>query len=290
MTPSPEAERLVELGNELLDQGRPEAEGAYHAAAKADPLWSVPWYNLGLLSKYQGRWRESLEFNQRAAELNESDQGVWWNLAIAATALGEWSAARRAWRQCGIELPDGDGPPDGDFGPVPLRLDPNGQGEVVWGRRIDPARARLVSIPLPTSPFRWGDVVLHDGAPQGFRKFRGRDIPVFNVLQGLVRSEHETFVVELGTADSETIDALSQVAHELEGAAEDWGSTTNILCRECSFGLPHEHESESNSPAHPHCGIAARNETHLRQILDRWLSIMPGADIVRWNPAPPRTQ
>ena len=48
-----EAARLLELGNELLDSGRDfDAEGAYMAASKADPEWSVPLYNLGLICKY----------------------------------------------------------------------------------------------------------------------------------------------------------------------------------------------------------------------------------------------
>src|SRR5262245_16274074 len=105
MNSESEAQRLVELGNELSDAGRHEdAERAYRAAATADPTWSVPFYNLGLRCKYQSRWVESLEFNRRAAELNPDDQASWWNLGIAATAVGDWAEARRAWRACGIKL------------------------------------------------------------------------------------------------------------------------------------------------------------------------------------------
>ncbi len=88
MTPLSEAKRLVELGIELSDAGRKQdAEGAYRAAVQAYPDWSVPWYNLGLLCKYQLRWTESLTCNQRAAQLDPADQASWWNLGIAATAL-----------------------------------------------------------------------------------------------------------------------------------------------------------------------------------------------------------
>jgi hypothetical protein len=122
------ADRLVVLGNELSDAGRAsDAEAAYLAATKADPNWSVPWYNLGLLCKYQKRWKECLALNQRAANLNPDDVDAWWNLGIAATALGEWKEARRAWHACGIHLPEGDGPPNADYGLTPLRLDPDGQ-------------------------------------------------------------------------------------------------------------------------------------------------------------------
>ena len=287
MNQSSEAARLVESGNELSDAGRvTDAENAYLAAAKRAPAWSVPLYNLGLLCKYQGRWEESLDFNQRATELDPDNEGSWWNLGIAATALENWTVARRAWQACGITLPAGEGAPDGDFGPVPVRLDPDGQGEVVWARRIDPARARLMNVPLPTSEFRWRDVVLHDGAPEGYRLLNGVQRPVFNVLSCFERSEFKTFVLEPGTADPDVLDRLEEIAEALGGAAEHWGSSTNILCRECSFGAPHEHSHESGSPAHPHCGVAARDETHAKQIIDEWLETTRGADIVGWTEAP----
>ena len=285
-TGSDEAERLVELGNELLNEDRPaDAEGAYRAAADADPTWSVPWYNLGLIRKYQRRWRESLGFNQRAAELNADNQATWWNLGIAATALGEWAEARRAWEACGITLPPGVGAPDGDFGPVPVRLDPADRGEVVWARRIDPARARIDNVPLPVSSFRWRDVVLHDGAPEGFRMLQGKQVPVFNVLARLEPSPFATYVAELGSTDAGVIEELCKIAHQLGGAAEDWGSSTFILCRACSFGEGFEHNHEPGEPAHPHCGIAARDERHVQQILDHWLGNTKGADLLRCTPS-----
>lgn len=281
-----EAERLVALGNELADAGRPsDAEAAYLAAARADPGWSVPWYDLGLLCKYQGRWKESLEFNRRATERDPGDEASWWNLGIAATALADWAQARRAWRACGIQLPAGEGPPEADLGPTPVRLDPDGEGEVVWASRMDPARARLLNVPLPASSFRWGDIVLHDGAAEGYRMLRGTRLSVFNVLARLERSTAPTYVVVLGTTDAAAIDALEQIATELGGAAEHWGATTNILCRKCSLGLPHDHSKRPRTPAHPHCGVAARDATHLRQILDAWLAGTPRAAVVRWERA-----
>src|SRR5215213_4307529 len=152
------AEQLNNEGQQLRDDGDVAgAEAAYRAAASAAPEWSAPVYNLGLLYKYEGRWHESLLFNQQAATLAPDDEASWWNLGIAATALGDWNEARRAWTACGIEVPLGDGAPEFDWGSTPVRLDPNGEAEVVWARRIDPARARIVSVPLPTSPFHWGD-------------------------------------------------------------------------------------------------------------------------------------
>jgi len=278
-----DAESLNERGRELQAAGDiAGAERAYRAASAAAPEWSIPAYNLGLIFKYEGRWQESLDWNQRAAALGPDDEAAWWNLGIAATALGRWGDARVAWQQCGMADPGGDDPPDYRFGRVPVRLDPGGDGEVVWASRLDPARARLISIPLPTSPFRWGDVVLNDGAAEGHRTVNGRDVPVFNVLQRLVSSTIRTFVVELATSDRSAVEMLDEIAHDMGGAAEHWGLTTRIMCRECSYGRPHEHVDSGDRPAHDHCGLVAPSREVAQQVLDRWMASCDVADLVTW--------
>jgi hypothetical protein len=278
-----EAEALVAQGRAFDDDGDLlSAESCYRRAAALSPEWSVPHYNLGLLCKYQSRWAESLEFNQRAAALDPEDEAAWWNLGIAATALQDWTEARRAWHACGMQVPEGSGPPNFRFGMVPVRLDPNGDGEVVWADRIDPARARLLSIPLPRSPHNHGAIVLTDGAADGHRFIGDKEVPVFNVLDLITSSRLNKYIVELGTASVDAIDALVTCAEELGGAAEDWGSTTHILCAACSRGTPHEHPDTDGKPAHPHCGLAARDGEHAGAIIRTWLLRHPHADVVRW--------
>jgi tetratricopeptide (TPR) repeat protein len=277
------AQRLLEEAKACGDAGDAAgAERAYLSAIGLEPAWSVPLYNLGLLYKYQGRWEESLEFNRRASELAADDQAAWWNRGIAATALGRWPEARLSWVKCGIEDPGGSDPPEYHFGQTALRLDPDGAGEVVWGSRLDPARARLTNIPLPSSAYRWGDIVLQDGAVEGHRVVKGVECPVFNVLQRLVPSSLQTFVVELASVDDAAVKALEDVAYEMGGAAENWGTSTRILCRACSFGIPHEHDAIKASPAHPHCGLVAPSPELARAILDRWLETNSRADLVTW--------
>ena len=277
------AQLLVIEGQSCSEAGDAAgAERAYLQAVELDPLWSAPLFNLGLLYKHQGRWQESLAFNRKTLDLAPGDQGAWWNRGIAATALGHWREARECWSKFGIADPGGDGPPDYRFGRIPVRLDPGGDGEVVWGDRLDPARVRLTNIPLPSSPYRWGDIVLNDGAAEGERTVNGQSYPVFNVLQRLVPSAMSTFVIELASVNDAAIEALEDIAAANGGAAEHWGVSTSILCRQCSLGTPHEHTGGTAAPAHPHCGLAAPNVDAARAILDQWLASNHVADLVTW--------
>jgi hypothetical protein len=50
-------------------------------------------------------------------------------------------------------------------------------------------------------------------------------------------------------------------------------------------GTPHEHDDDA-TPAHPHCGLAARDHDHAESIVSTWLAQCPGADVVAWFEAP----
>ena len=191
-----------------------EAVKYYQKATKLWPAWATPWYNLGLLRKELRNWQESLRCNQKAVALDPSEQDAWWNLGIAATALGDWAEARRAWKEFGIEIPEGEGPIEMEIGLTPIRINPYEESEVVWCRRIDPARAIIDCVPLPQSEHRYGDLLLHDGAPNGHRKVDGKEVPVFDELQLLTASEFGTFEVivsGVGPEDAE-VGSPSQLA------------------------------------------------------------------------------
>ncbi|MBA2706332.1 MAG: tetratricopeptide repeat protein [Gemmatimonadaceae bacterium] len=152
------SEELVANGLGLEERGdRAGAKLAYKAAIKNSPEWSVPYFNLGLLFKQEGRWQDSLEVNQEVVRLAPEDAGAWWNLGIAATALANWTEARRAWTACGLTPPPGDGAPDFHFGTTPVRLDPDGVAEVVWrialtqrdrGSSACPSRRRTITMAM----------------------------------------------------------------------------------------------------------------------------------------------
>ena len=211
------------------------------------PKSAKAWYNLGLAYKYLRAWRESADANLRAIELrSKRGDPAWWNLGIAATALRDWALARRAWRGFGIDdenLRDGAGPIELNWGITPVRLiDENGEPlEVVWGRRLCPARVRLENVPFPTSGHRWGDVVLHDGATNGERVSQGRTYFVFDELERWSPSEIPTLRADVRCANDRDALELVEAFREASFAAEDWTTSVRALCKACSKGQPDQH-------------------------------------------------
>src|SRR5258708_15861098 len=251
MTNRKKATDLHRRGMRLQEQGRvEEAIALLREAANLVPGWAAPLYHLGLLFKKQRRWEESLEYNRRATKADPTNQAAWWTLGIAATALSRWPVARAAWRGFGIAVPDGDGPVDLPCGLGPIRLDPNGDAEVVWAQRIDPARAVLESIPFPESGHRWKDVVLNDGEPSGYRRYGKQEVPVLNALGLLEPSAFGTYVARVTLPKQPTYVAqLAELATEQGGSAEDWSTSTRLICRACSEGRPHKaHDTEAAAP------------------------------------------
>jgi tetratricopeptide (TPR) repeat protein len=273
------ASRANESGLQLRrSQQLAAAIHEYERAIRIDPTWAVPFYNLGLLHKYEGDWALSLEANLRATELDPNDQAGWWNLGIAATALERWEVARLAWRGAGFaEVPDGAGPLELPCGQTPVRLNPEGDAEVVWCQRLDPARARIESIPLVDYCF--GDIVLNDGAAVGYRMLGEEKVPVFNCLELLEVSPFSTWVVLVepagpGSVEPKHLERLQELAQERDLAAEDWSSSLQMLCKECSEGIPHAHD-EHHAPrvettAPRRVAVAARDEAEVRALLDQW--------------------
>lgn len=275
----PQDPNIRDAVSRLLDEaealdGLEEAVPLYERALALDPDHAATHYNLGLVYKYRGAWAESLHHNRRAAELRPDDEAANWNMGIAATALRDWAAAREAWRRVGIEIAEGQGPIEADFGMTPVRLNPDDNGEVVWGRRIDPARVVLGNIPYPSSGFRAGDVVLHDGAPVGERQHNGRTYSVFNVLELFQPSANSTYEAEVCTRDADDLDALISALDTAQIVHEVWTTNVRTLCKQCSEGTPHEHVGENDRvlawPYRHVLGISTTSPESAKQVLERW--------------------
>jgi hypothetical protein len=261
-------------GNDAKDAGDlPAAEAAYQEAIALAPDFEAPWFNLGVIYKWQRRWAEARHAVERSLALVPDDnQGALWNLGIVATAQGDWPTARAAWTRYGIAIPSGEGPPEMELGITPVRL---ANGEVVWCHRIDPARAVVASIPLPESGRRHGDLLLHDGAPHGSRKVNDHTYSVFDELALLAASNESTFRAEVVAPSPEDIAELQNDAEKLGIGFEDWTSSIEVICRACSEGTPHEHGPGATATTWSQsrkCAFAASAEESVRKVLESWAS------------------
>lgn len=265
------ADAINERGRVHLDRGElDDALRLFRRAVDRCPDMAVAWYNIGLVHKWRRHWRASADANLRAAELlAEPQQPAWWNLGIAATAVGDWALARRAWAGFGLELPGVDGPIDGDFGIGAVRLQP--AGEVVWGRRLDPCRMRILNVPLPDSGHRWSDVVLHDGEPRGRRRWDGDEYPVFDEILRLDPSGAPTIEATVVCPNERDSRALRELFHDGGYGAEDWTESVHLLCRACSEGDPHHLHEHVPPPwdARRRMGLSAPEEM-VQELLRVW--------------------
>lgn len=287
------AKELHEEGVALFDSGdKDEALAKYLQALSLDVIRADTLYNIGLIHKYRGDWPESLRYNKRSVEIRPTDDAANWNLAIAATALGDWRTAREVWHRLGVDVGAGSGPIDSNFGMTPVRIDPEGEAETVWAHRLCPVRARIENIPFPDSGFTYHDIVLNDGAPTGTRiDAQGREKSVFNVLELLERSSYSTYVAVVEVSGPEDVEALGKLLDASGGWLEDWTQQVRVLCRSCSEGRPHEHHDQDGGKSEwrreRRIGLAATFESAVENALDSWLT--EGRTLTEWGLALERT-
>jgi len=149
------ANKIFKKAQELMNNYKDaNAIILFKKVIKLDPNNSSSYYNIGLIYKYRLEWNKSLDYNLKAYKLNPEDEAARWNTAIAATALGKWDIARKAWKDQCFDLGEEHGEINSNFGQTPVRLNSE-NGEVVWGTRIDPVRVKINNIPFEDSGYHY---------------------------------------------------------------------------------------------------------------------------------------
>jgi hypothetical protein len=232
------------------------------------------WYDAALAYKFLRDWPKAYELGKEAAARaarGEQDP-AFWNLGIAATMLRDWQTARDAWAGYGLELPPGDGEIIGDLGVTCVRIETAGGHEVVWARRLCPARARVISVPFDTAR-RFGEVVLHDGEPTGERVVDGRAHPVFDEIALFTPSELATLSVTVTAATSGDVEALLAAFADRDLGAEVVGSG-QAHCTCCGRGSL---AIDRRVPAGRQTVLLGAPEDRAREVLDGWRAVDPTA-------------
>lgn len=240
------AKKLSQLARELEEKGQwMDAVAAYKRAIANAPKWADTYYNLGLVYKKQRDWENSLKYNKKATELDpQKGDPAWWNLGIAATAVRNWDIAKKAWEGFGMTIPSKTGEEISmDIGITPVRLQEN--KEVVWVKRLDPARGVIENIPTKESKRRFGDIILHDGAPNGQRIYDGRKFHVFDEIEIWQSSNYRTYAIWVKNTTPKELDLIKTVCDQNNVEFANWTGTIRRICKKCSEGIPHEHHDNS---------------------------------------------
>ncbi|MBX3270020.1 MAG: hypothetical protein KF729_07145 [Sandaracinaceae bacterium] len=203
---------LALKGNALatLGPGRlADAAAALDAALALAPRAS--WlFDLGLVHKRARDWPAALDANRRARALaGDAHRGVLFNLALAATAVGEGALARDAWRAVGIDadaregaLPFVEGlppaevrlPTRGDDAAVEATLPAESAGfEIVWVQPLSPCHGVVRSPTHREAVADFGDVILFDPAPVAVVARDGEPTPRFAFLGRLRAGDERRF-------------------------------------------------------------------------------------------------
>jgi len=146
-----------------------------------------------------------------------------------------------------------------------VRLDTDGEREVVWIERLCPTRGRVVNVPV-TGGRRYGEIVLHDGEPKGERIVDGTTYPVFDELLLFEPSDLPTLEVTVNAAGTADLEALLGLFTGSGFGAEP-ASGVNVLCACCSEGSHHQ-DREVHSGAQ--LVSLAAPEDEARGLLERW--------------------
>ncbi|MBR7831809.1 hypothetical protein KDL01_00970 [Actinospica durhamensis] len=246
-----------------------EAARAAEAGGEGEEAQRL-WFDAALAAKFLRDWPRALELGRTAASTAERDaqDPAFWNLGIAATVLHDWDVARDAWLGYGIRLTSTTGEVREDFGMTPIRLDPDGRAEVVWAQRICPTRAIVRSVPMRADR-HFGDVILHDGAPNGQRIVGEATYSVFDEIHVWQPSDIPTWTVivdadEPGAAD--LVETFEQ--HEL--GAEP-ASSMKPICACCSTGDVEQQHAAAHA-AHGQLFYLAAPEATLFSLLHAWKS------------------
>lgn len=264
-----EAERYWKLGD------------VYHAVKlhkriiKLVPDWHPPYLALARIYHQRREWKPSFYyFKKTIAFLPDLREG-WWCLGIAATALKKWRVARNVWSKFGLsQLPN---TPEG------LRLTYDGTFEILWMSAVDPARAKILSIPHPASGFRFRDEVLYERKPIGHHIVTRKRVPVYAEMGIFKRSHYRTYSCLIHDASAKQIQQLERLCYDARLGFEIWSNAARAMVIENPQAFPEYYgrsilPPEQNDASHDHAliAIAAQNQVEVLHVLDAWEVIALG--------------
>ncbi len=230
-----------------------------------------PYLRLVRIYKVRCEWKSVLHYAKKVVSLDAGQHQVWWDLGLAASALGRDRIARSVWSKFAA--------PFRWKKRIVLQLSLNGAFEIVLARAIDPTRAILCSIPHPESGMRYWDLVLFDREVVGYSMHGNSREPVFPVLYRVKPSFFNTYCCILENCTKSGLEILSRLCEDADIGWEIWSDATwesPVISegkRPEFFGKTIFKEEGATSLC---IALAAKQEEEAREVLNNWALISLG--------------
>jgi hypothetical protein len=251
----------------------------YKKVIKHAPEWALPWARLASIYKGRSEWKPCMHYAKNAVSLDPSQPEWWWDLSIAAAALGKGRLARSIWSKFAPAA-------DTKTKLISLQLQHNGIFEMIWAKPIDPVRAQITSIPHPGSGRRFMDIVFHDQQKIGYNVARKKRFPVYAALGVDKHSLFQTWTCWLEMPDKKDLQTLETLCRDNALGFEVWSSAQRSTLHQFRDDL-REFYSEDLAPVSEpedlQVALAARRPEHVEQVLQAWtiISLKQYADLQR---------
>ena len=266
---------------ELLEQAKAywRQNDAYQAVkilrklVKERPSWATPNYWLAKIYKQRREWKPCLHYSQRAVECDPKELECWEWMGLAAAALGRWPMARKAWMKLGFPYSLQEGIAEPQLGGIVVCLNEKTRPEIVWANRMDPARARLESVPQPSSGFHHQDILLIERAENMHHILGTHKIPVFRVIERLKDSRIPTFSVELHTQENSEVQLLAHLCHQQRLGFDNWSMANRQMSIRQNEQINYYKMESEPSGSTTLIGLAARKKITIHKVLQEWKSL-----------------
>ena len=264
---------LTEQQQALYEEAqRYEASGDHYNAIKLYkllsrecPQWKEPWLKLGHSYKYRMEWKPTLYLHKRAVALDVANRQAWWNIGLAATALGKLRQARRVWEKFGWSAASFK-----TLKPVSVRLQIQKQFEVLWVQRVSPCLGYIRSIPQPASGRRYGDLVLVDNEVRGYHSNGVQRLPIYDEMGLKKRSHYGAYSCLLLQATPNDVKILQDLCIAQNLGFEVWGNTSMAATIRSAKERPEYFTFEGEAMPELGVAIAAKYQEEAVRVLKNW--------------------
>lgn len=251
----------------------------YKRVIQLAPDLVLPYVRLARIYKNRCEWKSALHYAKKAIALDAGDSQTWWDMGLAASALGKERLCRAVWQKFGVQEAQGK--------VIAVQVQHSGIFELFWAQTLDPAKAVLASIPHPDSGLRYRDIVLIDREIVGYQMAGKRKTPVYPALCRLKQSFYQTFTCVLEASSDPSFRILEKLCADAGVGMEIWSDAVWAKSRMPGQRKPEYFGKEIfNQPGSTAgwAALAARKEQEAQEVLRNWAVICLGSytDFETW--------